>query len=68
MAVLAATSSGAGLREAAAAMVRIAREIRPRPARTARYLPVHLRFIDELTRRGWLDQAVADHARRRAAQ
>ncbi|WP_329171210.1 FGGY family carbohydrate kinase [Streptomyces decoyicus] len=67
MAVLAATSSGAGLREAAAAMVRIEREFRPAPARTARYLPVHLRFVDELTRRGWLDQAVADHARRRAA-
>ncbi|MEV0112666.1 FGGY family carbohydrate kinase [Streptomyces sp. NPDC050844] len=68
MAVLAATSSGAGLQEAAAAMVRIGAEIRPSPDRTARYLPVYLRFIDELTRRGWLDQTVADHARRRAAQ
>lgn len=68
MAVLAATSSGADLQEAAAAMVRIDREIAPRPARTARYTPVYLRFIDELTRRGWLGQAVADHARRRAAQ
>lgn len=67
MAVLAATSSGAGLQEAAAAMVRTAREINPRPARTARHLPAHLRFIDELTRRGWLDRTVADHARRRAA-
>ncbi|UQA91694.1 FGGY-family carbohydrate kinase [Streptomyces halobius] len=68
MAVLAATSSGAGLREAAAAMVRIAEELHPAPDRTARYLPVYLRFIDELTRRGWLDQTVADHACRRAAQ
>ncbi|MEU5001974.1 FGGY family carbohydrate kinase [Streptomyces sp. NPDC021622] len=68
MAVLAATSSGAGLQEAAAAMVRIGAEIRPSPDRTARYLPVYLRFIDELTRRGWLDRTVADHARRRAAQ
>ncbi|MFG2492011.1 FGGY-family carbohydrate kinase [Streptomyces caniferus] len=67
MAVLAATSSGAGLGEAAAAMVRIDRELAPAPARTARYAPVYLRFIDALTRRGWLDQAVADHARRRAA-
>lgn len=68
MAVLAATSSGASLQEAAAAMVRIGEEIHPSPSRTARYLPVYLRFIDELTRRGWLDQTVADHARRRAAQ
>ncbi|GAA3106151.1 FGGY-family carbohydrate kinase [Streptomyces rectiviolaceus] len=68
MAVLAATSCGASLQEAAAAMVRIGEEIHPSPARTARYLPVYLRFIDELTRRGWLDQTVADHARRRAAQ
>ncbi|MEU9125691.1 FGGY family carbohydrate kinase [Streptomyces sp. NPDC048506] len=66
MAVLAATSSGAGLLQAADAMVRIDRELTPRPERTARHTPVHLRFIDELTRRGWLDQAVADHARRRA--
>lgn len=68
MAVLAATSSGASLQEAAAAMVRIGEEIHPSPSRTARYLPVYLRFIDALTRRGWLDQTVADHARRRAAQ
>ncbi|MEV6752422.1 FGGY family carbohydrate kinase [Streptomyces sp. NPDC051214] len=68
MAVLAATSSGASLQEAAAAMVRIGARIHPSPARTARHLPVYLRFIDELTRRGWLDQTVADHARRRAAQ
>ncbi|TJZ57088.1 carbohydrate kinase [Streptomyces piniterrae] len=68
MAVLAATSSGASLQEAATAMVRIAEELHPAPDRTARYLPVYLRFIDELTRRGWLDQTVADHARRRATQ
>ncbi|MDT0459331.1 FGGY family carbohydrate kinase [Streptomyces sp. DSM 41527] len=67
MAVLAATAGGAGLQEAAAAMVRTDRELTPAPARTAHYAPVHLRFIDALTRRGWLDPAVADHARRRAA-
>ncbi|AJT62760.1 hypothetical protein T261_1072 [Streptomyces lydicus] len=67
MAVLAATSSGAGLEEAAAAMVRTGDEIVPAPARTARWLPVYLRFLDALTRRGWLDHAVAAHARRRAA-
>ncbi|GAU69081.1 putative sugar kinase [Streptomyces sp. NBRC 110611] len=68
MAVLAATSSGVGLQEAAAAMVRTDRELTPGPERTARWAPVYLRFIDELTRRGWLGRAVADHARRRAAQ
>ncbi|WP_407548721.1 FGGY family carbohydrate kinase [Streptomyces sp. Pv4-95] len=68
MAVLAATSSGTNLQDAAAAMVRIGEEIQPSPARTARYLPAYLRFIDELTRRGHLDHAVAAHARRRATQ
>ncbi|WP_201305004.1 FGGY-family carbohydrate kinase [Streptomyces sp. GS7] len=68
MAVLAATASGASLQDAAAAMVRPGTELRPDPARTARYLPVYRRFVDELTRRGWLDPAVAEHARRRAAQ
>ncbi|MFG2137981.1 FGGY-family carbohydrate kinase [Streptomyces sp. NPDC048650] len=67
MAVLAATSSGVGLRTTAAAMTPTATEIQPSPHRTARYTPVYLRFVDELTRRGWLDPAVADHARRRAA-
>ncbi|MEU9116756.1 FGGY family carbohydrate kinase [Streptomyces sp. NPDC048483] len=67
MAVLAATSSGVPLEEAAASMVRIGDEIRPSPARTARWTPLYLRFVDELTRRGWLDHAVAAHARRRAA-
>ncbi|WP_411146693.1 FGGY-family carbohydrate kinase [Streptomyces sp. x-80] len=69
MAVLAAaTSAGAGLDEAAAAMVRTGEEIRPRAARTARYLPAYLRFVAELTRRGWLAEAVADHARDRAGR
>ena len=68
MAVLAAAAtSGAGLGETAAAMVRIDRELAPAPARTARYTPLYLRFIDALTRRGRLGRAVADHARRRAA-
>ncbi|MCP3754680.1 FGGY family carbohydrate kinase [Streptomyces sp. TBY4] len=68
MAVLAATSSGASLQDAAAAMVRIEREIEPDPARTARWLPVYVSFVEELVRRGWLDRAVADHARGRAAR
>ncbi|MBW5425714.1 carbohydrate kinase [Streptomyces sp. BG9H] len=65
MAVLAATSAGAGVEEAAAAMVRPAEEIVPDPARTARWAPVHLAFVDALTERGWLDPAVAAHARER---
>lgn len=69
MAVLAAaTTSGSTLADAAAAMVTAAEELRPDPRRTARHLPGYLRFVDELTRRGWLERAVADHARRRAAQ
>ncbi|MCZ0973193.1 FGGY-family carbohydrate kinase [Streptomyces albulus] len=67
MAVLAATSSGATLTEAATAMVRPAPRSAPPP--TAPPLPpVYHRFVDELTRRGWLAPAVADHALRRAAQ
>ncbi|MFI1801708.1 FGGY-family carbohydrate kinase [Streptomyces sp. NPDC020379] len=67
MAVLAATSGGATLQEAIARMVRLGEEIVPAPARTAHHLPAYLRFIDRLTHRGWLDAAVAEHARRRAA-
>ncbi|QGV82113.1 FGGY-family carbohydrate kinase [Streptomyces ficellus] len=68
MAVLAATASGATLREAAAAMVRTREELPPDPSRTARLTPVYLGFVDELTRRGLLDGAVAAHARRKAQQ
>ncbi|MGK5543750.1 FGGY-family carbohydrate kinase [Streptomyces sp. URMC 127] len=68
MAVLAATASGATLEDAAAAMVRMRAELHPDPARTARLLPRYLDFADELTRRGWLDPAVAAHARRKAEQ
>ncbi|MCC3766749.1 FGGY-family carbohydrate kinase [Streptomyces sp. UNOC14_S4] len=68
MAVLAATASGTTLEDAAAAMVRVRAELRPDPARTARLLPRYLDFVDELTRRGWLEPAVAAHARRKARQ
>ncbi|MDG4862782.1 FGGY family carbohydrate kinase [Streptomyces sp. T-3] len=68
MAVLAATSSGASVQDAAAAMVRIGEEIQPDPARTERWTPVYLAFLDELVRRGWLDSAVAAHAKQRAAR
>jgi sugar (pentulose or hexulose) kinase len=68
MAVLAATASGATLEEATAAMVHLREEHHPDPSRTARLLPVYLDFVDELTRRGWLEPTVADHARRKAEQ
>ncbi|GGS14202.1 carbohydrate kinase [Streptomyces aureoverticillatus] len=66
MAVLAATSSGASVRDAADAMVRGLAEIHPDPARTARWTPVYLRFVDALAARGWLAPEVAAHARTRA--
>ncbi|RST19208.1 carbohydrate kinase [Streptomyces sp. WAC05374] len=68
MAVLAATASGATLREAAAAMVRVRQQLPPDPARTARLTPVYLDFVGELARRGWLDETVAGHARGKAEQ
>ncbi|MEU6992100.1 FGGY family carbohydrate kinase [Streptomyces sp. NPDC046465] len=66
MAVLAATSGGVEVRDAAAAMVRTGQEILPDPVRTARWLPVYLALVDELAARGWLEHAVAAHARERA--
>ncbi|WP_307840144.1 FGGY family carbohydrate kinase [Streptomyces sp. G44] len=66
MAVLAATSAGVDVRAAAAAMVRVGEEIVPDPARTARWMPVHLALVDALTERGWLDASVAAHAGKRA--
>jgi sugar (pentulose or hexulose) kinase len=69
MAVLAcARAEGRPLAAAAAAMVRVQREIEPRPDRVERFREPYARFIDELQNRGWLDAAVADHTRRRAAQ
>ncbi|MGW5399135.1 FGGY-family carbohydrate kinase [Streptomyces sp. NPDC003952] len=68
MAVLAATSSGIGVQEAAAQLVRAGERIEPDPARTAHWTPVYLGLLDELVRRGWLRQAVADHARERSTQ
>ncbi|MFG3496578.1 FGGY-family carbohydrate kinase [Streptomyces sp. NPDC047928] len=66
MAVLAATASGAALATAAAALTGPRGELRPDPARTARLTPVYLDLVDELTRRGLLDPALAAHARGRA--
>ncbi|WP_282797716.1 FGGY family carbohydrate kinase [Streptomyces sp. CC224B] len=66
MAVLAATATGATVRDAARAMVRPGEEITPDPARTDRLLPVYLRFVEALGARGWLPPQVAAHARARA--
>ena len=67
MAVLAASASeGRPLPEMAAEMVRIGEELEPRATRL-RFREPYTHFVDELQARGWLDPAVADHSRRRAA-
>ncbi|UFR06794.1 carbohydrate kinase [Streptomyces sp. Go40/10] len=66
MAVLAATASGVALRDAATAMVRVREELDPDPDRTRLLLPVYLGFVDELVRRGWLEEQVAAHAHGKA--
>ncbi|CAA9476875.1 MAG: carbohydrate kinase, FGGY() [uncultured Solirubrobacteraceae bacterium] len=69
MAVLAcARATERPLAEAATRMVRVQREIEPRPERAERFREPYARFVDELQNRGWLDATVADHTRRRAAQ
>ncbi|MFI6938044.1 FGGY-family carbohydrate kinase [Streptomyces sp. NPDC050418] len=68
MAVLAATSSGVSVQDAAAAMVRTGAQIAPDAARHRRWTPRYLEFLDELVRRGWLDESVAVHAKGRAAR
>lgn len=66
MAVLAASASqGRPIRDVAREMVRISEVIDPRPDRSARSHEFYLRFVDELTLRGWLDPHTAEHARRR---
>lgn len=66
MAVLAA-SEGRSPSEAAARMVRVREVIEPRPDREGRFAEPYVGLVDELERRGWLDPAVAGHARARAA-
>jgi D-ribulokinase len=69
MAVLAAFgASGRPLADVAAEMVQIREEIQPRADRAIRFREPYTRFVDELQARGWLDAAVAEHTRRRAAQ
>ncbi len=66
MAVLAA-SEGRSPSQVAAQMVRLDEVIEPRPDREGRFTEPYVRLVDELERRGWLDPAVAGHARARAA-
>lgn len=67
MALLAA-SQGGSPSEVAARMVRVGEVIEPRPDRDGRFAEPYVRLVDELERRGWLDPAVAGHARARAAR
>jgi sugar (pentulose or hexulose) kinase len=65
MALLAA-SGDRGLAETAAEMVNVSEVIEPRPDRVDRFREPYVRLVDELERRGWLEPAVAAHARTRA--
>ena len=65
MALLAASGSR-GLAETAADMVHVSEVIEPRGDRGERFREPYVRLVDELERRGWLEPAVAEHARRRA--
>ncbi|CAN5213880.1 FGGY-family carbohydrate kinase [soil metagenome] len=65
MAVLAA-SPGRAPADVAARMVRVREVLEPRPARTEGLLQLYVRLVEELRSRGWVDDHVAHHARRRA--
>ena len=65
MAVLAA-SGGRPLAQVARQMVRIREVIDPSPKAGARFREAYLCLVEEFTRRGWLQPALADHAKRRA--
>ncbi len=67
MALLAAAAaSGRSLTEVAGEMVRVGEVLEPRPDRANRFREPYTRLVDELERRGWLEPAVAEHARSRA--
>lgn len=68
MAVLAAAGvSGQSLAETAEQMIHVDVEIDPRADRAERFREPYVRLVDELQGRGWLGEALADHARARAA-
>ncbi len=62
MAILASTSSGRTLAEAAASMVRVGRELIPNSSRARVLTHCYADFVEALMTRGWLDPAVARYA------
>ena len=66
MAVLAA-SGDRSVADAAAEMVRVREVIEPRENRSGNFSERYVRLVGELEERGWLDSALADHARARAS-
>lgn len=66
MAILAA-SVGRRVSDVAKQMVRIREVIDPRPDRIAHFHEPYLQLVEELARRGWVQPALAAHARRRTA-
>ncbi len=67
MAVLAA-SAGRRVSDVAKKMVRIREVIEPRPNRVARFREPYIQLVRELSRRGWVESALVEHAVRRAMQ
>jgi D-ribulokinase len=67
MAVL-ASSVGRKVAETAAEMVRIREVIDPRPDRLALFRESYILLIDAFEHRGWLQEGLAEHARKRAGQ
>lgn len=67
MAVLAA-SVGRSVSDVAKEMVRIREVLEPRPDRAGRFPEAYVQFIRELSRRGWVQSALVEHAMRRAAR
>jgi D-ribulokinase len=67
MAVLAA-SVGRRVSDVAKEMVRIREVIEPRPDRAARLREPYIRLVQELSRRGWVQSTLVEHAVRRAAK
>jgi D-ribulokinase len=67
MAILAA-SVGRRVADVAEEMVRIREVIEPRPDRAVRFHEPYIRLVRELSRRGWVQSALAQHAERRAAK
>jgi sugar (pentulose or hexulose) kinase len=66
MAILAA-SVGRRVSDVAKQMIRIREVLAPRPDHIARFHEPYLRLVEELARRGWVQSALVEHARRRAA-